>query len=468
MRLIVIFFMVSLSLQAQFFAPVYPNSVAKNNLIVDYDFQNPTSYAGTGTSVASANGKNVPATLGGSPTFHADPGYVQFKAASANYLLIGDLRTFSPPVTTSTRSGVFTISLWFNPTLANGNVVTDLNSTSINGGYHTTDIEMVGGVLKFSVWPKPSIITSGTIALNTWHHVVLVYTGTKLNAYVDNAFVGTATYTRDGPAMGSLTAGQYFGIGATDGTNMGSGAYGSFLLGDVKFYASALSAAEVNNLYLTEEPNYDLVFMLDAGNTISYPGSGTTWYDISGATKTADIRTGMSYAAAASGCMYFNGSTYSNFGFNTNGATTLTVEMWVNPTALNGGMFFGFYQYDVYTNGGALGFNTAGGDLYGLTSSQTTGFLNTWKHYVFVMNVGSVTSNKIFVNGVQQTLSQVLASPINANTNFNGGIGRIGAWAINANYLQSMYVTKFKIYDRELTQSEITRKFNQDKARHGL
>ena len=464
MRLILGFFLVSLSLQAQFFAPVYPNSVAKNNLIVDYDFQNPASYAGTGTSVASANGKNVPAILGGSPTFHADPGYVHFKAASANYLLIGDLRTFYPPVTSSSRSGVFTISLWFNPTLANGNVVTDLNSTSINGGYHTTDIEMVGGVLKFSVWDKPSIITSGTIALNTWHHVVLVYTGTKLNAYVDNTFVGSATYTRYGPAMGSLTSGQYFGIGAADGTNMGSGAYGSFLLGDVKFYASALSAVDVSNLYFAEEPNYDLLYMVDGSkNNATYP-------DLGGLGTTSINRAGVSYNVAAAGSLYFNGTAtgYTDFTFPLNGATTITVEMWVYPTAFSGGMFFGFYNYGVYTYLNAIGYNTAAGDVYGLTAAQASGCLNAWKHYVFVMKEGSVTNNKIYLNAVNQSLSQILATPNNANASFSNGVGRIGSWGINTSYIQPMYVTKFKVYDRELTQTEITAKFNQDKARHGL
>jgi hypothetical protein len=464
MRLILGFFLVSLSMQAQFFAPVYPNSVAKNNLIVDYDFQNPASYAGIGTSVASANGKNVPAILGGSPTFHADPGYVHFKAASANYLSIGDLRTFYSQVSSSTRSGAFTLSLWFNPTLANGVVVSDLQAPVGTSGYHTSDIEMVGGVLKFSVWDKPNIITSGTIALNTWHHVVLVYTGTKLNAYVDNTFVGSATYTRYGPAMASLTSGQYFGIGAADGTNMGSGAYGSFLLGDVKFYASALSAADVSNLYLAEEPNYDLLFMVDGSkNNATYP-------DISGLGTTSINRAGVSYNVAAAGSLYFNGSAtgYTDFTFPLNGATTITVEMWVFPTSFSGGMFFGFYNYDVYTYLNAIGYNTAAGDVYGLTAAQASGCLNAWKHYVFVMKEGSVTNNKIYLNAVNQSLSQILATPNNANASFSNGVGRIGSWGINTSYIQPMYVTKFKVYDRELTQTEITAKFNQDKARHGL
>ena len=464
MRLILGFLLVSLSLQAQFFAPVYPNSTTKNSLILDYNFQSSTSYAGSGTSVTSTTGKNVPATLAGSPTFFSDPGYVRFLPASSNYLMVGDLRTFYPPVTSSSRSGVFTISLWFNPTALNGNVVTDLNSTNVGGGYHTTDIEMVGGKLYFSVWPRTTIFNSGTITLNAWHHVVLVYTGSKINAYVDNSLVGSATYMRIGPHMSSLSDSQYFAVGATDGTNMGSGAYGSFLLGDVKFFASALSAADVNNLYLTEEPNYDLLYMVDGTK------NNTTYPDIAGLGTTSTNRGGVSYNAFFGGSLYFNGAAtgYTDFTFPLKGAKTITVEMWVYPTAFSGGMFFGFYNYDVYTYLNAIGYNTAAGDVYGLTAAQASGCLNAWKHYVFVMKEGSVTNNKIYLNAVNQTLTQVLATPNNANASFSNGVGRIGSWGINTNYIQPMYVTKFKVYNRELTQEEITAKFNKDKARHGI
>jgi hypothetical protein len=467
MRLILGFLMVSLSLQAQFFAPVYPNSATKNSLIVDYNFQSSTSYAGSSTSVSSTTGKNVPAILAGNPTFFSDPGYVRFLPANSNYLMVGDLKNFYPQVTSSTRSGVFTISLWFNPTAANGVVVSDLWSSTISSGYHTSDIEMVGGVLKFSVWPRNTIITTGTISLNTWHHVVLVYTGTKLNAYVDNSLVGTETYTRDGPAMGSLTTSQYFGIGAYETTNMGSGAYGSFLLSNIKFYSSGLSGAEVNNLYRSEKPNYDLLFMLDGAiNTSTTP----SWSDISGGGVSATNRAGASFNAAASGSVYYNGANngYTDFSFALNGATTITVEMWVYPMVLSGGMFFGFYNYDVFTYNNAIGYNTAVGDVYGMNSTQTSGCLNAWKHYVFVMREGSVTNNKIYLNGVNQTLAQILASPNNANASFSNGAGRIGSWGINTNFTQQMYITKFKVYNRELTQTEITAKFNKDKARHGL
>jgi Concanavalin A-like lectin/glucanases superfamily len=466
-----VFILISHCMQAQFFAPAYPNAVSKNNLIVNYDFANSTTYSGTGTSVASITGTNLPATLSNSPVFYKDPGYLKFNTANAHYMLMGDFKNYYPPVTSTTRSGVFTVSLWFNPTSNNGVVLSDLGTSAISTNYHTSDIEMVNGYLKFSVWPRIGIITTPTtVSLNTWHHVVLTYTGNKIVAYLDGGLVGSSTYTRDGPAMASLTSSQYFAIAATESTNMGSGAYGSFLLADLKWFSATLSAEEVNQLYRDEAPEYDLVLMFDGGNTNSYARTGTALIDISGAAKTGTHNSGtaVSFNASAQGNMYYNGAGYSNFSFDLNGTNTITVEMWANLVNLNSGMLFGFYTYDVYAYSNTLGFNTSAGDVFGLNTTQTTGFVNNWKHYTFVMNAGSVTTNKIYVNGVQQNLAQQYASPNNTSATFNGGVGRIGSWTINTNYIQSMYVTTFKIYNRELTAAEILLKFNKTKDRHGL
>jgi hypothetical protein len=424
--------------------------------------------------VASANGKNVPATLNGtSPTFFADPGYVRFLPANNNYLMVGDLKNFYPQVTSATRSGVFTLSLWFNPTGLNGVLASDLWSSSINTGYHTTDIEMVNGNLYFAVWPRSTYIYTATaVSLNTWHHVVLTYTGSKVIAYLDGALVGSATYTRVGPAMGSLTDSQYFGIGATDGTNFGSGAYGNFLLGNVKFYASSLSAADINQIYRDEKTKYDLSFLLDAGNASSYPGSGTNWFDISGAGKTATNGAGTTYNAAGGGSMYYNGTAtgLTNFTFDVNSATTITIEMWVKWNASMNGMFLGFNTYDVWTYNGGLGYNSGNSDLYGISATQATnlGLLGNWRHYIFVMNSGSYLNNKIYINGLSQTMTQIAASQLASSVNFNSGLGTIGQWRASTSFPNQMYVSKFKIYNRELTQAEITAKFNKDKVRHGL
>jgi len=475
--LIFIFLLLPILCFSQVYLPAFNASKAPTSLVLNYDFTNSASYGGSGTTVNNLYSSNVGiGTLANGPIYYQNPGYIKFDGTN-DYLITDNVMSFYSPMN-GYRSEVFTISFWFNPKSNNGVVVSDLGTTTISSNYHTSDIEMVGGYLKFSVWPRNTIITtSNTLALNNWYHVVLVNTGTQIVAYLNGNLVGTGTYTRSGPQNnGTYTSGstaQYFAIAATDGTNMGSGAYGNFLLANYKFYASPLGATDVLNDYNNEKSRFDLVFDLDANsNNLSYPGSGSTWNDISGYAKTATNSGGAAYNAAASGSMYYNGAAngYTDFNFDLNGATTLTIEMWAFPTTLSGGMFWGFNLYDIWTASGALGFNSAAGDQYGLTATQVTnlGLLNNWKHYTFVINTGSYLNNKIYINGVLQSLSQILASQSTSSITFNGGTGRIGCWIANTSYPQTMYVTMFKIYNRELTQTEISLKFNQNKSRHGL
>jgi len=50
-----------------------------------------------------------------------------------------------------------------------------------------------------------------------------------------------------------------------------------------------------------------LIFALDAGNTKSYPGSGSTWFDIAG-TANASLGNAVSYSSSNGGILNFNGT----------------------------------------------------------------------------------------------------------------------------------------------------------------
>jgi hypothetical protein len=130
-------------------------------------------------------------------------------------------------------------------------------------------------------------------------------------------------------------------------------------------------------------------------------------------------------------------------------------------------MYFGFGLYDIWTSGGNIGFNTAGGDLYGIPSSQVVylGIEGNWRHMVFVMYAGDKTNNKIYVNGESQALSQVLGSFGSSNANFNSGNGRIACWRNDQNWFMSMQLANFKLYNRELTAQEIRNNFNSESSR---
>ena len=159
-----------------------------------------------------------------------------------------------------------------------------------------------------------------------------------------------------------------------------------------------------------------LVLWLDANDKTSYPGSGTVWRDISLGGNNGTLINGPTFDSANGGSLSFDGSNdYADF-FAPSLGTTTTVEMWVNLGAsYTNKMFFGWLRYDVWCGSGNLGYNTANTDVYGISSATVSslGLVNNWKHYVFEMRSDvSYTNNKIYVNGEEQSLSQVAATEL--------------------------------------------------------
>jgi len=216
-----------------------------------------------------------------------------------------------------------------------------------------------------------------------------------------------------------------------------------------------------------------LVLNLDAGFLPSYPTDGTTWYDVSGNNSNGVLTNGPTFSSANRGNIVFDGiNDYADFIAPSLGNTT-TVEMWCRiGAAYNGKMFFGWNLYDVWCGSGNLGFNTAVSDVYGISAASVSslGLVNNWKHYVFEMRSDvAYTNNRIYINGASQTLSQQLASENSANRNFNNGIGRIALWSGGTSSFQMpMDCAVFNVYNRALTQNEISQNYNATKARFGL
>ena len=211
-----------------------------------------------------------------------------------------------------------------------------------------------------------------------------------------------------------------------------------------------------------------LQLYFDIGNSSSYSGSGSTLNDLSSNGNNSTLVNSPTYVSSNGGYLSFNGtSQYFDF-FAANLGSVATIDMWVQIRGINNEMPFGWNQYDVYATGGAMGYNTFGNDVHGLTSTQVTnlGIVNNWKHLVFVMRTDvSYTNNKIYVNKVQQTLSQVQGSETSSRRNFNSGNGRSPGSRQGTSYLMPLYLSSFKVYNRELTQTEINQNYDADVGR---
>jgi hypothetical protein len=213
-----------------------------------------------------------------------------------------------------------------------------------------------------------------------------------------------------------------------------------------------------------------LVGCWDAANPRSYIGYGTTWTELSTVSSSITLQSGVTYNSSK--YLTFDGTAngYAEFSVS-NLSTTTTVEMFAKFKSFSSYMPFGWSAYDVYGYTGALGYNTANSDVYGLTATQVTdlGLLNNWIHYVFEMRSDVVyTNNKIYINGKLQTLSQVLGAEFPANRVFNSGNGRLAGWRTDVNYRMPMDLAAFRVYNRALTTTEITQNFNSARWRFGV
>jgi hypothetical protein len=215
-----------------------------------------------------------------------------------------------------------------------------------------------------------------------------------------------------------------------------------------------------------------LVLYLDAANNRSIVSGSTTWFDLSRNGNTGSLINGPAYSSLNGGSIVFDGSNdYVDF-YAPNLGTTTTVEVWCKISSTTSKMIFGWLRYTLFCYLGHIGFNTYNSDVYGISSTQVTalGLVNNWAHYVFEMRSDvAYTNNKIYINGIPQTLGQLAATENSANRNFNSGFGRIAiARHELVTYFMPMNCGSFKVYNRALTAAEIRQNYHATKGRYGL
>jgi hypothetical protein len=137
----------------------------------------------------------------------------------------------------------------------NGVIVDETSNT----GWHDSQIELVGGTLRFSVWNNGTGFAS-TVAtpLNAWYYVGISYNGTTLSAYVNGSSAGNATYSRATPYNNGGGVALKYGIALTDSTNLGNGGYGNFRWGAFQVYNTALNSSNVLQNYNAQKSRYGL------------------------------------------------------------------------------------------------------------------------------------------------------------------------------------------------------------------
>jgi hypothetical protein len=213
-----------------------------------------------------------------------------------------------------------------------------------------------------------------------------------------------------------------------------------------------------------------LVLCLDAANSKSYPGSGTTWTDLSGNGNNGELVNSPTYNSSNLGYFQFVTDDYARIQNNTALDTqTPTVEVWVktNATSQNGFWFEKGTvntQYSLFQEGSVIQWRQrlTSGTLTNL-STTTANFINTSNWYQVVGTFVS-GSRRLYINGVQvnsDTLSGTIA------TNSGGmSIGVYGGYTGGRGYYYNGNLSVCRVYNRVLTAQEIQQNYNALKGRY--
>jgi hypothetical protein len=328
------------------------------------------------------------------------------------------------------------------------------------------------------------LVTSATTSfnLNTWYHVAGVRNGTSLRLYKNGVDVGggtnatTVQNTTTAVTVGSenpyfiATGNAYYFPGYIDDLRVTKG---------VARYTSNFTPPTAPLPDETIVTN-GLALHLDAGNSASYPGTGTTWTDLSGNENDGTLTNGPTYDSSDGGSIVFDGDNdFIDLG-------TIGVS---HPLQLDNGFTISWW-----------GIQSGSGDLFQRIIDKSNGGLglNGWAIYPLGQgepdtqltlnydgNEGGINSSTRLSSTSWQNWSITWSSSSNQWIWYlNGSVdnsgyktynvptfqtnARIGSWNHSTQREYKGKISSVLIYTRPLTASEIAKNYNALRDRYGL
>ena len=215
-----------------------------------------------------------------------------------------------------------------------------------------------------------------------------------------------------------------------------------------------------------------LVLCLDAANTKSYPGSGTTWTDISGKGNHGTLTNGPTFDSNNLGSIDFDG-TNDQISCGLSGGplnTSYTYIIWFkfdqgtrSPGSGRKDMLYGInyarphFTFDREGDGKWGNYLTKGGSSINSVKSTTS----TWKNnkWFMIATTGNPTRDRIYVDGVLEN-EVALSGAYTSWSTFNFSVANSQAFP------GQIAVAQF--FDRELTPEQIKQNFNALRGRFGF
>jgi hypothetical protein len=219
-----------------------------------------------------------------------------------------------------------------------------------------------------------------------------------------------------------------------------------------------------------------IVLYVDAAQLRSYPGSGTSWIDLSGGGNTGTLTNGPTFNSENGGAIVFDGTNdFINFGNRNLGVDVSNKSMmaWVRLGVINnisgiidkqfdnGGANYGGWGFWVGSNRKLWWWPQGSQDIR--DNGPATVGNNTWSHIAVVWNT-STDNARFFINGtLNSSITNTNAvEKSSGSSNLNIACFRSGQGFVTGRIGNAI------VYNRILTDAEVLQNYNAQKSRFGL
>jgi hypothetical protein len=424
-----------------------------DGLALYVDASQPTSYPQTGTSWYDMSGFGNNGTLTNGPTFNLS-GWFDFDGTD-DWVQLSSL---------ALSTIAYTKVAWFNPDGATNNIIS-------GGGDGQHAFWMGGTATNLQAGHNGNWSTvnysPGTMTGRWWFGAVSFNTSTGWKLYLNGQVVSTSTNTA------TFTGGTAVRIAAFDNAaNLFNGK-----IATAQVYNRVLSDSEVKQNYFQSNIVQDgLVFMVDANNLVSYPKSGTTWYNLTGSIVSGSLINGPTFNPFNGGSIVFDGvDDYINYQNNINPTSSFSCEAWINfsNTSLGGSdtpILAKWSSASAPSKNFIFGYRNSGGQkgisfyLYNSSYTQQDNYRidwdptpNKWYHVMGVYSASNFV--KIYVDGVEDfSRTSGVYSSLNPDSTQNLTSG----FATGLTYFPGR-IANAKIYNKALTSDEVQQNYQATK-----
>ena len=490
--------------------------VVDSSLKLWLDAGQTASYSGSGTTWTDLSGNANNGTLVNAPTFISNDGGGCIQLDGTNDHITLPVTGFAPPS--------LTIDYWIKRISDNGYfwIVDNTDNPELRMLFQAGKLQIYfyddGGYFS-------TALSTTTFSTGSWYNITVTLTNGSQNVYINgNQEIITTTGVYTGGPSGN--AGEHT-LGTYNRPGVGYGGYANVRIGSYRFYNRALTAAEVIQNYNALQSRYGLASItatqmpvvqrqqssgtllvngefdeftgapvvdsslqlwLDAGQTTSYSGSGSTWTDLSSSGRNTTLNSSPVFSTQKGGQFILDGSTqYLSFPTSSPmaGTNLFTYEIWVNFNQIIGN--FGGIKKAAFLMAGGTGtgpqqpeltilslnntsytpdtltFGQGSGGTTGSLSINVSGLISNNNWYQIVLTRTGSASQIVYLNGTQIGTGSVSNSFLDGQTDIGGLHG-------NATYsgFLSGSISNIKIYNRALSSDEISTNFNALRGRYGI